>query len=162
MSPRREGLRFCALFSLYAVAAFALLYAGQNAVVAPLNRSLARLAQWCLAAVGITATAAGPIVTVPGFAVEIRNSCNAIYEIGLYAAAVWAYPATARERLVGTAVGAAVLSIVNALRVFGLIALGVYARDWFEVAHLYAWQLVFLAVVAACWLGWALRLREVA
>ena len=101
-------------------------------------------------------------MTVPGFAVEIRNSCNAIYEIGLYAAAVWAYPATARERLVGTAVGAAVLSIVNALRVFGLIALGVYARDWFEVAHLYAWQLVFLAVVAACWLGWVLRLREVA
>jgi hypothetical protein len=43
-----------------------------------------------------------------------------------------------------------------------LLGLGVYARDWFEVAHLYAWQLVFLAVVGVCWLSWVLRVCRVA
>src|SRR5262249_47266842 len=61
-----------------------------------------------------------------------------------------------RDRLVGTAVGAAVLYAVNALRILSLIAVGAYARQWFDAAHLYAWQLLFLAVVAACWLGLAL------
>lgn len=142
--------------------AFGALYAGQGLVVAPINRQLAWLAEAFLRAVGVAAASKGPVVTVPGFAVEIKNNCNAIYEIGLYAAAVWAYPASLRERLTGTAIGAAVLYIVNVLRVLGLIALGVYARDWFEAAHLYAWQLVFLAVVAVCWLSWVLRLRRVA
>jgi exosortase/archaeosortase family protein len=130
--------------------------------VAPINRHVAWLAQWCLHAMGIKAVSAGPVVTVSGFAVEIKNNCNAIYEIGLYAAAVWAYPASVRQRLIGTAIGASVLYVVNAARILGLIALGVYARDWFEVAHLYGWQLVFLAVVATCWLTWVLRVHRVA
>jgi exosortase/archaeosortase family protein len=130
--------------------------------VEPLNRHLAWLASRCLRSVGAAAAASGPIVTVPGFAVEIKNSCNAVYEIGLYAAAVWAYPATGRERLLGTLVGAGTLYLVNFVRVLGLIALGVYARDWFDAAHLYGWQIVFLAAVAVCWLGWVLRVRRVA
>ena len=120
------------------------------------------MAAWCLGIAGVAAHASGATVAVSGFAVEIKNNCNAIYEIGLYAAAVWAYPAPLRDRLVGTVVGAAVLYAVNALRILSLIALGAYARPWFEAAHLYAWQLLFLAVVAACWLGWALRARRFA
>jgi exosortase H (IPTLxxWG-CTERM-specific) len=131
-------------------------------VVAALNRHLAAVAAWCLGALGVGARVSGAMVSVPHFAVEIKNNCNAIYEVGLYTAAVWAYPASLRERIVGTAVGAAVLYAVNAIRILTLIALGAYAREWFDVAHLYAWQLVFLAVVAACWLGWVLRLRRIA
>jgi exosortase/archaeosortase family protein len=158
-SPRREGLRFCALFSALAVAVFAALYAGQDAIVAPVNRHLAWLAERCLRALGVAATSAGPFVSVRGFGVEIRNNCNAVYEIGLYAAAVWAYPASVPARALGTLVGAGVLYTVNLVRVLALIALGVFARDWFDLAHLYAWQLVFLAAVAACWVGWVIRVR---
>lgn len=162
IARNREGIRFCLLFSLYAVLVFAVLYASQRVLVDPLNRHLAWLSRAFLALMGAPATSSGAIVAVPGFAVEIKNNCNAIYEIGLYAAAVWAYPATFRERIVGTLAGAAVLYVVNVVRILALIALGVWAREWFDVAHLYAWQLVFLAVVAACWLGWVLRLRRVA
>jgi exosortase H (IPTLxxWG-CTERM-specific) len=162
MAPRdarREGLRFCLLFSALAVAAFAALYAAQDGLVTHVNRHLAWLAERCLRAVGVAATSAGPTVSVRGFGVEIKNSCNAVYEIGLYAAAVWAYPATLREKAVGTLLGAGILYLVNAARVLALIGLGVFARDWFDVAHLYVWQLVFLAVVAACWISWVSRVR---
>jgi exosortase/archaeosortase family protein len=88
-----------------------------------------------------------------------QNNCNAIYEIGLYAAAVWAYPASIRDRLRGTVMGAVVLYGVNLLRIVTLIVLGLLAPAWFGPTHLYAWQLIFLLVVAACWLGWIARVR---
>jgi exosortase H (IPTLxxWG-CTERM-specific) len=138
------------------------LYAGQNVVVLTLNRHLARLAQRFLEFFGVPAHASRATVSVRGFAVEIKNNCNAIYEIGLYAAAVWAYPASLRQRISGTLLGAGVLYLVNAVRILSLIAIGAYAREWFEAGHLYAWQVLFLAVVATCWLGWALRVRRLA
>ena len=50
----------------------------------------------CLNLFGARVSSSGAVVTLSGFSVEIieiKNNCNAAYEIGLYAAAVWAYPA---------------------------------------------------------------------
>ena len=159
---QREGIRFCALFALFTAVAFAVLYAGQNVVVVPLNRHLAWMTEQVLRLVGVHASSAGGVVSLGGFAVEIRNNCNAIYEVGLYTAAVWAYPASWRERLAGTVVGAGVLYAVNFLRILTLLTLGLLHRSWFEAAHLYAWQAVFLLVVGTCWIAWVSRIRPVA
>jgi exosortase/archaeosortase family protein len=104
----------------------------------------------------------GATVRLGSFAVEIRSNCNAIYEIGLYTAAVWAYPASLRERLIGTLVGAAVLYVVNFLRIMTLLVLGLLQPAWFESTHLYAWQVLFLLVVATCWITWVSRVRPIA
>ena len=71
-------MRFCLLFSLYTVLAFVLLAAMDKDVVVPFTRRIAWLTQKLLRAVGIQAWAAGASVGIPGFAVEIRNNCNAI------------------------------------------------------------------------------------
>ena len=97
-----------------------------------------------------------------GFAVDIRSNGNAIYEVGLYAAAVWAYPASLSDRLIGTLVGAGVLYVVNFVRILTLVAAGVLQPSWFEATHLYVWQVLFLLVVATCWIGWVSRIRPVA
>lgn len=162
LKRQREGVRFCALFALFTVVVFAILYAAQNVLVVPLNRHLAWMTEKFLRLAGTRAYASGPVVTLGSFAVEIRNNCNAIYEIGLYAAAVWAYPASLRERLTGTLVGAGVLYVVNFLRILTLLLLGLLQRSWFDSAHLYAWQVLFLLVVATCWIGWVSRVRPLA
>jgi exosortase H (IPTLxxWG-CTERM-specific) len=159
---QREGIRFCALFALFTVVAFGLLYAGQNFLVVPLNRHLAWMTEKIIRLAGVTASSSGGVVSVGSFAVEIKNNCNAIYEVGLYTAAVWAYPASWRDRLVGTLVGAAVLYVVNFLRILTLLTVGLLHRSWFEATHLYAWQAVFLLVVGACWIAWVSRVRPVA
>ena len=159
LSQQRDGIRFCALFALFTVLTFAALYMSQAWLVVPLNRHLAWMAEKCFRLFGVDASSAGPVVAVASFGVEIKNNCNAIYEIGLYAAAVWAYPASIRDRLRGTVMGAVVLYGVNLLRIVTLIVLGLLAPAWFGPTHLYAWQLVFLLVVAACWLGWIARVR---
>jgi exosortase/archaeosortase family protein len=153
---------FCLRFSAYTILAFLALYALHDHVVVPFTRRIAWLMHRLLRAGGVQAWAAGASVGIPGFAVEIKNNCNAIYEIGLYAAAVFAYPAPMRERLIGFLLGSVVLYIVNLLRVMSLLALGRYWPGGFQAAHLYAWQALFLAVVAILWLGWTARVRPVA
>jgi len=155
-------VRFCLLFSLYTLLAFLLLYALDDLIRVPFTRRIAWVTHGLLRAVGSQAWVAGTSVGIPGFAVEIKNNCNAIYEIGLYAAAVLAYPAPLTQRLLGTLLGAGVIYIVNLIRILSLLALGRYWPWGFQAAHLYVWQALFLAVVAACWLGWVGRVRPVA
>ena len=128
----RVVLRFCLAFAAFTVAVFIVLCA--------------------------PVASHGAVVSVGSFAVEIKNNCNAIYEAGLFAAAVWAYPAPVRAKAVGTLIGVSLLYLVNLVRVLSLLAIGVLARGWFDVAHLYVWQALFFAVVAGCWFGWILRL----
>ena len=162
LRQHRDGVLFCLRFSVYTILAFLLLYALDDLIVVPFTRRIAWVTHGLLRAVGTQAWVAGASVGIPGFAVEIKNNCNAIYEIGLYGAAVLAYPAPLTQRLLGTLLGAGVLYIVNLLRVLSLIALGRYWPGGFQAAHLYVWQALFLAVVAACWLGWVGRVRPVA
>jgi exosortase/archaeosortase family protein len=162
LRPHREGVRFCLVFALYTGLAFLALYALDTVLVVPFTRRIAWLTHRLLRAAGAQAWVSGASVGIPGFAVEIKNNCNAIYEIGLYAAAVFAYPAPMRKRLTGFLLGAIALYVVNLLRVVSLLALGRYWPGGFQAAHLYVWQALFLAVVAILWLGWTIRVRPVA
>jgi exosortase H (IPTLxxWG-CTERM-specific) len=157
-SEGRVVLRFCLAFAAFTVAVFIALYAAQDTIIVRLNRHVAGLAGAILSAVGAPVASRGAVVSVGSFAVEIKNNCNAIYEAGLFAAAVWAYPAPVRAKAVGTVIGVSLLYLVNLVRVLSLLAIGVLARGWFDVAHLYVWQALFFAVVAGCWFGWSLRL----
>jgi len=156
-SKRKAELRFCVVFTILTLVIFAALYLAHDLVVVALNQHIAWLAGTVMRGLGTDAAAIGAVIKTKGFAVEIKNNCNAIYELGLYAAAVWAYPASLGAKMAGTLIGAGVLNLVNLLRVVTLLALGIFARDWFEVAHLYVWQAVFFAVVALCWFGWIFR-----
>ena len=158
----RDGVRFGLLFSIFTLLAFLLLYALHRPFVVPLTQLIALLTHGILRAAGVQAWVAGASVGIPGFAIEIKNNCNAVYEIGLFAAAVFAFPAPAQQRLTGFLLGVAVLYVVNLIRVLSLLALGRYWPDGFQAAHLYVWQAIFLAVLAALWLGWVARVRRVA
>src|SRR5262245_56914631 len=105
----RRGIHVCVLVAVFTVLVVALLYAAQVAPIDPLNRHLAWLSRAVLGLFGLPTRSSGAVVTLGRFAVEIKNNCNAAYEIGLYAAAVWAYPAPVRDRVVGTLLGAGVL-----------------------------------------------------
>jgi|SRR5215813_14249691 len=156
---RRSELRFCLLFALLSVALFVLLYTVHDLIVVPINRHIAWLAGVALRALGAAAVTTGPVIAAKGFAVEIKNNCNAVFEFGLYTAAVCAYPTSPAAKATGLLAGAGVIYTLNMLRVVSLVALGVFARDWFEIGHLYAWQILFFAAVVACWFTWIARVR---
>jgi exosortase H (IPTLxxWG-CTERM-specific) len=162
LGQHREALRFCLRFAAYSVVAFLLLQALEESVVVPFTRGIARAAYAILHALGAPVRLRGAVVMLPDFAVEIRNNCNAVYEIGLYAAATLAYPASAGRRLAGILLGGALLYLVNLVRVLTLIWVGALLPQSFDVAHVYVWQALFLVAVAGLWLAWVSRVRPLA
>ena len=95
----RDALRFCLRFALYSVLAFIALFALQDKVVEPFTQGIAWVTYKLLRAMGTSAWRDGVSVGVPGFAVQIRTNCNAIYEMGLYTAASLASALHARMRV---------------------------------------------------------------
>src|SRR5262245_13204298 len=158
----RDAVRFCLLFAVYSLAGFLLFHALEERVVAPFTNGIATVTTVLLNAAGTPVVAYGAVLELRGFAVEIRNNCNAIYEIALYAAATLAYPAPVGQRLIGILLGSAVLYVVNLVRVATLLYLGAFMPETFDLAHVYVWQAFFLAVVAALWLVWVSRVRPLA
>ena len=155
-------MRFCLRFGLCSIAAFSLLYMLQDQVVEPFTRGIAWVTYTLMRAVGTPVSLDGVTVSVPNFAVLIRNNCNAAYEMGLYTAATLAYPAPASRRTTGILLAVAVLYVVNLIRVLSLLYTGYLLPGAFEAAHVYVWQVLFLVVVSGLWLGWIARLRPVA
>ena len=162
LREHRGVVRFLLLFGLYAVLAFVVLYALQDLVVEPFTRGIAWVAYKVMRAMGTPAWRDGVTVGVPNFAVVIRNNCNAAYEMGLYAAATLAYPAPMSQRASGIGFAFVALYVVNLIRVMSLLYLGYLMPGFFDAAHVYVWQVVFLVVVGALWLGWIGRVRPVA
>jgi exosortase H (IPTLxxWG-CTERM-specific) len=158
----RAEFRFGAVFILLAILGFGLVYVAHESLAVPVNRNVAWLAARCFRGFGIAASSAGAVVSVAGFAVEIKGNCNAVFEFVLFSAAVWAYPAPVRAKLLGTILGAIVLYAVNMLRVVSLLVVGIAAPRAFEVSHLYVWQALFLILVGTCWLVWLGRARPIA
>lgn len=162
LKSRKDGLRFCWLFGLYTLLAFLLLYALHKPLVIPFTELIAKASYVLLRLAGVQAWVSGVSVGIPGFSVEIKNNCNAIYEIGLLLAAIFAFPAPLTHRLTGALLGSGILYLINLIRILSLIAVGRYWPWSFDVAHLYVWQALFLSVVASCWLGWVSRVRQLA
>ena len=162
LRQHQDVLRFCLRFGVYAVVAFGVLYALQDTIVEPFTRGIAWVTYRVMRAFGTPVSLDGVAVRVPHFGVLIRNNCNAAYEMGLYAAATLAYPAPASRRTTGILFAVAVLYVVNLIRVLSLLYLGYLEPGFFEAAHVYVWQVLFLVVVAALWLSWIGRVRPVA
>lgn len=161
LRPHRDILLFCFRFALYSVVAYVVIFALQDQVVEPFTRGIAWVSYELLRIVGASVSLNGVTLALGNFAVSIRTNCNAIYEMALYAAASLAYPASARQRFTGIGVAIVVLYVVNQVRILSLLWFGRTFPELFEVGHVYIWQVLFLLVSAALWLGWVGRVRPV-
>lgn len=94
------------------------------------------------------------------FQMRIVRSCDAFEAIALVVAAVVAFPATWRQRLLGGGAAVAALFAVNVLRLGSLYLVGVLRPDLFELFHAEVWPPVIIAVAAALFLAWAARVQR--
>ena len=163
LRQHENTVRFCTKFGVYAIIAFSAIYALNDLVVEPFTRGLAWVAYALAKAFGSPVSVDGISLSMPNFTVRIRNNCNAAYEIGLYSAAALAYPTSMSRRLKGILFAAAVLYVVNLIRVLSLLYTGyLFPAFIFEAAHVYVWQILFVLLIGALWLSWIGRLRQVA
>lgn len=150
--------RFFLIFIVLLVSLFTLelTHVAQANVVLPWTALLAKLSAWLVRAFDPDVIAYGKVLqdAATGIGVSIEPGCNGIEACIILTAAVMAYPAPWRQKLVGVAAGFLAIQAVNVLRVISLFYLAIWHRPAFDFAHLYLWQALIMLDVVVVWLVW--------
>jgi exosortase/archaeosortase family protein len=91
------------------------------------------------------------------FEVDVTAACSGAVPTSIYLAAVLAYPAGRRAKLIGSAMGIGAIYLINILRVCVLFFVGLYSHQLFHETHVYVAQALVIAAAVALWLYWAGR-----
>jgi exosortase H (IPTLxxWG-CTERM-specific) len=97
-----------------------------------------------------------------GFAVSIEAGCNGVEATIVLVAAILAFPAPRKRKLVGLAIGIVAVQALNIIRVISLFYLGQWSFDAFDFAHQYVWQALIMLDVLIVWLLWVRTLPRAA
>ena len=118
----------------------------QQHLVIPFTEGIARTSAWLIQLFDDRVHTYGVVIQDldTGFAVAIQAGCNGVEAIIVLVAAMVAFPAPWRHRLVGIAVGFVAVQAMNLLRIITLFYLGQWNRTAFEWGHLYIWQALIM------------------
>ena len=130
-----------------------------DAVVVPFTALLVKISAALLRVLGEAVTTEGTVIRSSLFAVDVKNGCNGIEATLLLVAAIGAFPASAKARLAGIAVGLAAIQAVNLVRIVSLFWLGAHRRDVFDLFHAAVWQTLLILLAVGIFLAWGRRLR---
>lgn len=151
-------IRFFVLFLVLQAALFGaeLTPWAQQYFVVPWTDTLASLSAWLVTLFDPNVVASGKLLrsTANGFAVSIEAGCNGVEASIVLIAAMLAFPAPWKRRLLGLAVGIVAVQGLNIVRVISLFYLGQWNLNVFEWAHLYVWQALIMLDVLIVWLVW--------
>ena len=128
----------------------------QKYFVEPWTNQLAAISATLVTLADPDVTAVGKVLrsTQNGFAVSIEAGCNGVEATIVLLAAVLAFPAPWKNKLIGLAAGVIAVQGLNIVRVISLFYLGQWDLEVFEWAHLYVWQALIMLDVLIVWLIW--------
>src|SRR6185295_14028841 len=140
----RRELTFLILFLVLLAGGFTLISINwvNDHAVEPFTAGIAKASGAALNLLGQDVTMQGTVIRNSRFAVNIRNGCNGIEAMLIFLAAVLAFPATWRSRLIGLTLGILAIQVVNLVRVVALFLTGVYFPRIFESSHTVIWQTI--------------------
>lgn len=156
----RRELTFLILFAVLLGGSFTLVSLNwvNDHVIEPFTGGIARVSGAALDLLGQDVRMQGTVIRGRRFAVNIRNGCNGVEAMLIFLAAVLAFPAPWRARLLGLAVGVVAIQAVNLVRVVALYLTGAYFPAWFDASHTVVWQTVVILFSVLLWILWANRL----
>lgn len=157
-------LRFFLLFLVIQAALFGVELLGpvQRGLVMPFTGLLADVSAFLVKRFDADVAAYDNVIqsTANGFGVAIMPGCNGVEACIVLIAAILAFPAPWKARLVGLAIGLVAVQAVNLVRIITLYYLGQWNMQWFEFAHLYLWQALIMLDVLVVWLLWVRHLAR--
>lgn len=150
--------RFTILFLLLLLGLFTLclLPPVERHFVLPFTAALADICTGLVSMFDAHVIAEGNVIrsTTNGFAIAIERGCNGIEAMIVLTAAVLAFPAPIRHKLIGLAVGFIAIQALNVVRIISLFYLGQWNMTAFEWFHLYIWQALIILDALVVWLIW--------
>ena len=157
---KRQMLRFLVLFPVLLAAGFVLLIGPVlRPAIAAFTHALVEISAAAIRILGGSAAAGQVTLENPanGFAIQVLDGCNGNNVMVLLWAAILAYPASWLDKGKGLAIGTALLQGINLVRIVTLFYLGQYDRRWFEFAHLYVWESLFVLFTLTIFWMWVRR-----
>lgn len=161
-TPLKPRILFIAKFLIALLGFYALVALNpvNDYVIVPFTEVIARAAALLLRGMGEKVEVVGTLIRSSRFAIEVKNGCNGVEAMLLLAAAMLAFPARLRSRLMGLAVASVAIQVLNLLRVSSLFWLGAHHRRIFEFFHIAVWQLIVILAAIAMFIVWGGKFAE--
>jgi exosortase H (IPTLxxWG-CTERM-specific) len=151
-------IRFFVLFLVMLLGLFTLeIYQPvEVAVINPFTAVIAKISVWIIELFDENVISYGKIIQskTNGFAVEIQRGCNGIEAVIILFAAIFAFPATFKHKLIGFGAGFVAIQALNLVRIISLFYLGQWNTTAFNWFHLYLWQALIILDALVVWLIW--------
>lgn len=91
---------------------------------------------------------------------QVVIDCTGIELIGLFLAAVLAFPSPWHQKMKGLMLGVPLLTLLNLLRMVTLVWVGAWWPETLDYGHVYVWPGIVLATALGIWLHWAGGIRD--
>ena len=151
-------LRFFIIFLVIQGVLFTLemLQPVREVFVIPFTEMIAHISAWIVQLFDSDVISQGILLQdrKTGFAVSIESGCNGIEAALVLIAAVLAYPAPWKHKLIGLIAGLLAIQVLNLVRIISLFYLGQWNQQAFEWAHLYVWQGLIMLDALIVFLIW--------
>ena len=150
--------KFCGVtLGLYAAVA---LNQVNDRVIVPFTEVVTRGAAGLLSIFESGVWAAGTVMRSSQFALDVRNGCNGVEAVILLAAAIFAFPATLRSRLIGLLTASVAIEVLNLVRLSSLFWLGEHYRRIFDFFHVAVWQSLIILAAISIFIFWSWKFAE--
>jgi exosortase H (IPTLxxWG-CTERM-specific) len=126
-------------------------------VIRPFTTALAHVSAVAIRMLGTPVHVVRTLIVGSCFSVDIKTGCNGVEATLFLLAAILAFPASGRSRVLSAIAGAAVIQGANLIRIVTLYLIGCYRREWFETFHLAVWQTVIFGVAMFYFAIWTRR-----
>ena len=141
-------LRFVMTFLLILITLFTveMLNPVQEHVITPFTSLLAHLSAVLILPFDNSVIAYGKVLQFKdtGFAVSIEAGCNGVEATIVLIAAICAFPASWRARLIAIGLGFLAIQVLNIVRIISLFYLGNWNLEYFSWIHLYLWPALIM------------------
>jgi exosortase H (IPTLxxWG-CTERM-specific) len=151
-------LRFFIIFSVLLIGLFTLeiLQPAEKYVIIPFTSLVADISVWIVKAFDDNVIAMGNVIRdkASGFGVRIERGCNGLEAVIILFAAIFAFPAPFKHKIIGFVAGFFAIQLLNLVRIISLFYLGQWNYTAFEWFHLYLWQALIILDALVVWLIW--------
>ena len=157
-------IRFFILFTVLLVSLFTLeiLQPVETHVILPFTSFIADVSVWIVTLFDDNVVAISNIIRdrTTGFGVRIERGCNGVEALIILFAAIFAFPAPIKSKLIGFVIGFFAIQSLNLVRIISLFYLGQWNQVAFEWFHLYLWQALIILDALVVWLIWLRTLPQ--
>jgi len=163
--PRGKSMiRFFVLFTILLIGLFTLeiLEPAEKYVILPFTSFIADVSVWIIQLFDDNVEAFRNVIrnATTGFGVRIERGCNGVEALIILFAAIFAFPAPFKNKLIGFTIGFFAIQGLNLVRIISLFYLGQWNQVAFEWFHLYLWQALIIMDALVVWLIWLRTLPQ--